>query len=135
MAMEKNPNTKWRILLIDDEPIIKRTYARILTDCGYDVETASDGIIAMDMVMENKYDIIITDVHMPGLSGISFYESLKADNFERPPQMIFISGDVMSNNIDDFCKARGECFLPKPFTPEELIASVRQVIMKIKDSQ
>jgi CheY-like chemotaxis protein len=134
LAMKENPSKKWRILLIDDEPVIKRTYARILTNCGYDVDTASDGIVAMGMVIENKYDIIITDVHMPGLSGISFYESLKVENFERPPRMIFISGDVLSNNIDDFCKARGEWFLPKPITPEELTETVRKVTVEIKDS-
>jgi DNA-binding response OmpR family regulator len=134
MAMKENPSKKWRILLIDDEPVIKRTYARILTNCGYEVDTASDGIVAMGMVIENKYDIVITDVHMPGLSGISFYESLKVENFKRPPRMIFISGDVLSNNIDDFCKARGEWFLPKPFTPDELTEIVRKVTVEIKDS-
>jgi CheY-like chemotaxis protein len=75
---ERRPRQRdfwFRILVVDDEPDIRRLDSELLIDAGYEVDTASDGVMASGLLERNPYDLIITD-QMPGTSGVELLQEL-----------------------------------------------------------
>jgi two-component system, cell cycle sensor histidine kinase and response regulator CckA len=114
------------VLVVEDEASVRKLAAAVLTDCGYQVHEASNAIDALTMVEKNSYDLVITDVIMPKMSGKELYERLKV----RVPdsKVLFISGYT-----DDALAHHGVldadlCFLEKPFSPARLAQKVRAVL-------
>ena len=66
-----------RILLADDEPIVRRTLGGYLRNCGHEVDGAADGTTALRMVSANDYDMAIVDVRMPGVDGMGLLAHIK----------------------------------------------------------
>jgi len=58
------------VLVVDDEPIIAQLITDVLTGDGYDVDTASDGLVALECLGRRAYDLILSDLRMPGLDGL-----------------------------------------------------------------
>lgn len=107
-----------RIVLIDDDDQVRRTVQRMLRSADYDVQAFSNGPEGLAYLTDADVDLLITDVVMPGMSGIKVAEQL---GDELP--VIFISG-YTDDVIDDL---RGR-FLAKPFLPQELLAIVRATL-------
>jgi CheY-like chemotaxis protein len=112
--------TKKKVLVIEDEPVISRICQRVLTSEGYDVDTAMNGLVAMQLVHEKNYDLFLSDIKIPLMGGIEFYNHLKKEHPEMAEKIIFSSGDILSGNTDEFLKEANRPFLPKPFTPDQL---------------
>jgi DNA-binding NtrC family response regulator len=109
---------KKRILIADDEDVVIRSCLRILPDDLYQIETARNGLEAIEMVAENDYDMLILDIMMPKLTGMEVLQRVK----ETHPDIdvIMITG---LNQIDTAVKAMklgAFDYLPKPFDPDEL---------------
>ena len=107
-----------RILLADDEEIVIRSCLRILSEDMYQIDTARNGLEAIEKVAENDYDMLILDIMMPKLTGMEVLQRVK----ETHPDIdvIMITG---LNQIDTAVKAMklgAFDYLPKPFDPEEL---------------
>jgi len=123
--MEKR---KASILVVDDEKIIHESCGRILREEGYEVETALSGQEALQKLKERQYDLVLTDIRMPGMDGIETLEKMK----EEIPDITV----VMFTGYSSVETARGSMklgafdYLPKPFTPEELLAVVKKAIEK-----
>jgi len=109
---------KKRILIADDEEIVIRSCLRILSEDEYNIDTAQNGLEAIEKVAANDYDMLILDIMMPKLTGMEVLQRVK----ETHPDMdvIMITG---LNQIDTAVKAMklgAFDYLPKPFDPEEL---------------
>lgn len=109
---------KKRILIADDEEVVIRSCLRILSEDLYQIETARNGLEAIEMVAANSYDMLILDIMMPKLTGMEVLQRVK----ETHPDIdvIMITG---LNQIDTAVKAMklgAYDYLPKPFDPEEL---------------
>ena len=78
------PPARPRILVVDDEEALRRLHARALSRAGYDVETAADGNEAMRALRETSFDIILTDIDMPGMSGIHLLERVREHDRDVP---------------------------------------------------
>lgn len=109
---------KKRILIADDEDVVIRSCLRILPEDLYQIETARNGLEAIEMVAENDYDMLILDIMMPKLTGMEVLQRVK----ETHPDIdvIMITG---LNQIDTAVKAMklgAFDYLPKPFDPDEL---------------
>jgi len=123
--MEKR---KANILVVDDEKVIHESCGRILREEGYEVETALSGEEALQKLKERQYDLVLTDIRMPGMDGIETLEKMK----EKIPDITV----VMFTGYSSVETARGSMklgafdYLPKPFTPEELLAVVKRAIEK-----
>jgi CheY-like chemotaxis protein len=72
--MGKNPP---RILVVDDEVDTCRNLADILSDLGYDVEMAHDGLSALELIRQKPFDVALLDLKMPGMDGVSLYREIK----------------------------------------------------------
>ena len=118
-------NPALNILVVDDEPAVREVLARALAESGYEVELAASG----DEVVSNpdlaKFDIIILDMKMPGMSGAKIYSHLTAMSPDLGSRVLFVTGDTTNPATADFIASTGNTMLTKPFTLEELNVAVQ----------
>jgi len=113
------------ILVVDDEQKDLDKVKNILEKEGYKVVTSSNGAEALDMLIENKFDLILIDIMMPTLSGYDLVRLLREKVNHNVP-LIYVSvvprKDVNMEGIDGF--------IQKPFNPENLIAAIKKTLSK-----
>ncbi|HZV33068.1 MAG TPA: ATP-binding protein [Verrucomicrobiae bacterium] len=117
-----------RVLVVDDEDLILQMVREILTRNGYKVDIAHDGESALRRLTQYHYDLALCDWKMPGLSGQQIYERLHASNPEMSKRIIFITGDVVNEKVQEFLRARNKVCLSKPFTLVEFRSAIDQVL-------
>ncbi len=117
-----------RILIVEDEPAISQVCLRILTSEGLDVDIAANGLVAQDMLSKKGYELCLVDIRTPVMNGKELYQHIKEKRPEFASKVIFTTGDVLSGNIKAFLEETNRPCLPKPFTPDELRATVRQAL-------
>ncbi len=112
------------ILIADDEPSIRQVLARALTEHGYQVRTVSDGEEALRELAERPYQVVISDVRMPQIDGLSLLKQA----LSRWPELTFvvISGFGSANAALEAVAAGAYDYLQKPFVPEELVLLLRK---------
>ncbi len=115
------------ILIIDDEAAILRLLSTILTRQGHEVDTAESGKEGIQNVQSNSYDIIITDIKMPGVSGIDVLKEAKRIKGRSLP-VIGISGTPWL--LD---KGLFDAVLTKPFTRDKLFEVIKNVTVSFPD--
>jgi DNA-binding NtrC family response regulator len=109
-----------RLLLVDDEPELRRVLRRAMERAGYDVTEAADGESALRLSRQGDFDAVISDVCMPLMTGLELLERLSLEVPELP--VLFVSGSIDLMNVE---KARGYGafdFLEKPVDLAELRA-------------
>lgn len=117
---------KKRILVIDDESIVRISCKKILSPEGFDVELASDGYEAIELIKKQTYDIIITDLKMPKMDGLEVLEWIKKNS---PSSKVIVITGFSTPEIAEKAIATGATrYLEKPFTPETLLSAVQSVI-------
>lgn len=115
-----------RILVVEDESRIRQVCQRTLTSQGYHVDFATNGATAEDMLMKEDYDLLLIDIKTPVMNGKEFYRNIESRYPKLRDRVIFTTGDVISNDTQDFLKQAGRPLLLKPFTLDELQAIVRE---------
>jgi DNA-binding NtrC family response regulator len=117
-----------KILVVDDEMIVCESCKRILEEEGYEVETALSGKEAFEKMKANPFDIVITDLKMPGIDGM---EVLKSFRKEYPDSIIImITGFSTVETAVEAMKLGAFDYIPKPFTPDEVSVVVKKAIEK-----
>lgn len=123
-------DVKASILVIDDETIVQESCKRILVPAGYRLESASTGQEGLGKLGESAYDLVITDLKMPGISGMDALKKIKHDNPDIG--IIMITGYATTETAVEAMKLGAFDYLPKPFTPDELMATVANALDKKK---
>ena len=121
---------KGKIMVVDDEPVVRSTLAKVLTRMGHTVDAIADARKAIEKLDSGAaYDLILSDVRMPGMNGIELYSRI----LEKAPAMknkiIFITGDVMGVDIKTFLSNNNLPYLAKPFDIELLKEKTNMIIM------
>jgi len=117
-----------RILVVDDEMIVCESCKRILEEEGYEVETALSGKEAFEKMKGNPFDVVITDLKMPGIDGM---EVLRTFRKEYPEAIIImITGFSTVETAVEAMKLGAFDYIPKPFTPDEVSIVVKKAIEK-----
>lgn len=117
-----------RILVIDDEPAVRKTIRIILERAGHEVVEAPNGRIAMEKLGSMTVDVVITDILMPDQEGIETIVALRRTG--SPIKILAISGGGRSNNVDYLRMAEklgADDTLGKPFQVQDLIAKVARL--------
>jgi two-component system, OmpR family, alkaline phosphatase synthesis response regulator PhoP len=115
------------VLVVDDEPNIRRLIEHHLTREGYGVLQAADGPEALAKVREERPDLIILDVIMPGPDGFRVLEALKGDPRTAEIPVIMLTALGGDDSIRRGWQTGNDCYLSKPFNPEELLQVVRRI--------
>ncbi len=120
-----------QILVVDDEPDLRRLAARILREEGFHVHEAGDGLEALDYISSSgvSFDVIVTDIVMPRLDGVSLLRRLAILQPDLPVVLMSAYGtdQLTERGIVAPCAV-----LSKPFPPERLVAEVRRCIAERK---
>lgn len=118
------------ILVADDESHILHVVSMKLRNAGYRVVTARDGREALEMAQHEKPDLIITDYHMPELSGLELCQRLKQEQATAGIPAIMLTARGYSLEPQDTEKSGVLCMLSKPFSPRQLLATVNDLLQK-----
>ncbi len=115
-----------KILVVDDDPVVGKSFNRVLSGKGYVVVTAHDGPEALKHLAEGDFDVVFTDIRMPGMDGIEVAERVKA---KRPWTPVVIVTGYGSEDNEERAKAAGvAAFLRKPLSPEMIEGSARKAV-------
>ena len=110
-----------KVLVVDDDPVVGKSYDRVLTGKGYSVITAHDAAEALQRMREAEVDLVVTDIRMPGMDGLELAETLHA---RRPWTPVLIVTGYGTEADEARAKAAGvSAFLHKPLSPEMIEAS------------
>jgi two-component system NtrC family sensor kinase len=120
--------TRGKVLIVDDEPAIRNILARILSNKGHKAQTVSSGKAALAKLHEKGYDLLVADLKMSGLSGMDLYETLKNTRPDMADRTVFITGDTMTEETNDFLASSGRPYLAKPFTPMEFLEVIENAL-------
>ena len=109
-----------RILIVDDEAIVRTSCRRVLEPVGYEVTDAADAAEGLRLLEERAFDLVLTDLKMPGMDGIEFLEQVKT----RWPgiQVIVVTGYQTIDTAVRAIKLGAFDYVNKPFSPEQLRA-------------
>lgn len=116
------------VFVIDDDPSLRRALARRLRAAGLQVETYASAEAFLDRSAGAEVGCLVTDLCMPGLSGLDLQASLARSGHTLP--MVFISGHGDVRTSVQAMKAGAVTFLPKPFTDGEFLAAVREALAR-----
>jgi len=109
-------NTKPQVLVIDDDAVVGRSFDRVLSNKGYDVSTALTGEEGLKDIESAKYDVVFTDIRMPGMDGLEVVERIKAKCPWTPVVVITGYGTEANEAKASVLGVNG--FVHKPLTPE-----------------
>lgn len=119
-----------RVLLIEDDSVLRRNVAELLELSNYQVMSASDGKSGVTRARQDKPDIIICDVIMPNLDGYSVLEILSKDEKTKYIPFIFLSAKTEKQDIRKGMNLGADDYITKPFSEEELITAIESRIAK-----
>lgn len=122
--IEPAKNSTGRVLVVDDEVGVADMVSDILSNAGYDVETLYDSQEALTLLRSDKFDVVLSDMRMPGLDGPALFTELKKLNPVLAKKMAFITGDTLSKDVAEFLAETSQPYLEKPVTPNELLMLV-----------
>ncbi|MBA3895020.1 MAG: response regulator [Gemmatimonadales bacterium] len=115
------------ILVIDDEPTIRRSVSRLLERAGYRVSTAGTGEEAMTLVRSQHFDAAICDLHLPGVSGAKLCEQIWLAAPDLAGRLIISSGDLTGAGVNELLERTRLPPVSKPFTAADLLRAVGAV--------
>jgi len=116
-----------RVLVVDDEDAIRRLVTRLLMNAGYEVESACDAEDAVETFCRNgKFDLVVSDVRMPGMSGPRLVEQLR--RLEEDVKVLYLTGYADQLFFERGLLWEDEAFLDKPFSTPGLLESVSMMV-------
>jgi len=117
-----------RVLVVDDDPVIGKSFERVLSGKGYAVITASDGEEALRKLKHENYDVVFTDIKMPGMDGLEVAEQIKASQPWLP--VVIITGYGTQDNEARAGATGVSGFLRKPLTPDMIEDSAHKALLE-----
>jgi DNA-binding response OmpR family regulator len=121
-----------KLLLIEDEPSVVSFMRRYLTEAGYDVSVALDGQSGLQMATEHTFQLIILDVMLPGMNGITVCKELRKQQDTTPILMLTALGST--ENVVAGLDSGADDYLVKPFKQAELLARIRSLLRRKPDT-
>lgn len=111
------------ILIVDDDPTVRELLTSFLTQRGYQVRTAPDGLVALTAVQQAAPQLIVLDIYLPGMNGVTLLRELRARQFTGT--VIVLSGSTEETLLDAMLKLGVVELIPKPFDLERLALAIQ----------
>ena len=116
------------ILLVEDEQKIANTLKMGLTEAGYDVEVAYDGLIAWKLFQARSFDLVVLDINLPGMNGYELCKNIRGKNAQVPVIML-TALSTLSDKIEGY-DAGADDYILKPFEFKELLMKIRVLLKR-----
>ncbi|MCS7215518.1 MAG: response regulator [Thermodesulfovibrio sp.] len=117
------------IMIIDDSASLRQVVKMTLEKLGYEVLEAKDGQDALNKVKGKKIHLIITDLNMPVMDGITFIKELKKLPEHKFTPVMMLTTESQQSKMMEGKAAGAKAWLVKPFKPEQIIAAVEKLIL------
>jgi two-component system NtrC family sensor kinase len=124
------PQSSCRVLIVDDEEPVGNLLARLLRDLGHVPIVVTSGDDALQAIAGGAFDLVLSDVKMPGMSGFDLHHSIKQLDPELASRLIFVTGDTLSAATQARIAQSGNPYISKPFTIERLEGLVRTLLSR-----
>ena len=115
-------HVKGHVLVVDDNEMVRRAVERVLTSAGHRVDTAANGIAAIDKVKSQTFDVILSDIAMPGMTGIELLRSVRAHDLDIP--VLIMTGDPDVTTAIRAMEFGALRYIIKPTPASELLAAI-----------
>ena len=126
--IDYNIMTNKHILVVEDNKINQLITRKILEKNNIACDVADNGDIAIQKVKENSFDLILMDIHMPGISGIEATKQIRTFNLDIP--IIALTAVTLDDNLDEFYNNGFNDIIPKPYKTEEFFSKLHKALVK-----
>ncbi|WP_163407242.1 response regulator transcription factor [Flavobacterium ajazii] len=116
-----------RIILAEDNDILRKSLSFFLESKGFKVDQFSDGKDALEAIESDNYDLVLTDINMPGVSGMEITQYIRQTLNSEIPIIIFTSSSVEQTELDSFDLGANE-FMSKPVSPAVLLVRINKLL-------
>ena len=115
-----------KILIVDDEEVVAEVLGKLIEIDGHNVAVTLEGKKALEIYQKDKFDIVFTDISMPGMNGVDLTRRiLELDNNAK---IVAITGHIGTQEIEKILNAGAKTFLKKPFTKKEIDYKIEEVL-------
>lgn len=122
-----------KILIVDDFSTMRRIIKNLLRDLGFtNVDEADDGNSALPMLQTGKYDFLVTDWNMPGMTGIDLLKAVRADNGLKGLPVLMVTAEAKRDQIVAAAQAGVNGYVVKPFTAAVLKEKIEKIFERIQ---
>ncbi|OGP18501.1 MAG: hypothetical protein A2V21_310070 [Deltaproteobacteria bacterium GWC2_55_46] len=125
-------NSSRKILVVDDDDSVRDLCTEVLSVAGYQVDTASQGVEGLERLRRGSYDLVISDVNMPELGGVEFYENAVEACPGLKERFLFMTGCLTGKLGETITEHKLSC-LQKPFRITDLIGTVEGLMSRPMD--
>ncbi len=122
MVMERT------LLIVDDSSSMRQMVSFTLKDAGFNVIAASDGRDALDKLNGTRVSMVITDLNMPVMDGLSFIKAIRKDGPHKFTPVVMLTTESQETKKQEGRQAGASAWIVKPFTPEGLVGIVRKFV-------
>lgn len=120
-----------RVLVVEDEALLRSLQERILTRLPAEVLLAGSVAEARDLLADHEVDLVVSDVKMPGESGLSFYRWVEEHRPDLTDRFLFVTGDLSGDSLVALAERHPDRFLTKPFQVTDYLQRVRRILQTI----
>ena len=117
-----------RVLVIDDDDDLRALVVRVVEQAGYAVDSASDGQAGLDRLAEQTYDVIVCDLRMPRMDGVTFYREVERRDPAVARRIVLMTTHVRTEEYRDFLRDVHAPVLNKPFTLDDFRSTLAQMV-------
>ncbi len=118
------------VMIIDDSASIRLVVSIALKKAGYDVLEAEDGVDALNKLTGQKIHLIVCDVNMPNMDGISFLKAVKQNQSYKFTPIIMLTTESQERKKREGRAAGAKAWVVKPFKPDRMIAAIEKLILR-----
>lgn len=116
-----------RVLVVDDDPLVRNLLNAVLGASGFELEEAADGLEALRAAAKRVPDVVVLDVMMPGISGYDVCRTLRNDRRFDKTRIVMLTARASVRDREEGLQAGADAFFTKPFSPLDLIDTVTGV--------
>lgn len=117
-----------KILVVDDDPVIRSLVTEYLTNFGHTIQSADSGALALDRLSHEKPDIVILDMMMPEMNGAQVLDRMRRDpNTAKLPIIMLSANNDIAEMVSANTSAHADCYLQKPFVLREVLLAIEEL--------
>ncbi len=117
-----------KILVIDDSAVFRKVLNLNLKSAGYVVTEASDGQDGFNKLMEQEFDLVVCDVNMPVMDGLTFVRKVRENEKVRFTPIIMLTTESQEEKKKKGLEAGAKAWLVKPFSPDQLLSAIAKLL-------